>query len=222
MKATPPARDASPHRFVRTGSHHLAWFPALLLFLTIVELIAAVAVPGVAQFDGKGWSVRLVAYPVLMLLAPALWWATRGHEAARRPPYVAFGLVMLPFLSDTTANWLDLFRRVAWWDDLSHFAHWFVLCAGLGLLIAPQVRPRWMIVPLIGGLGAMLALAWELGEYWLFIRAGKEAGGAYRDTLGDEILGTCGALLAGVVVAWWTTTTTRTMQRQGRKPTVSG
>ena len=49
-----------------------------------------------------------------------------------------------------------------------------------------------------------MALAWELGEYWLFIRHGKEVGGAYRDTLGDEVLGTAGALLAGLVVAWWT------------------
>jgi uncharacterized membrane protein YjdF len=118
-------------------------------------------------------------------------------------PYVAFGLIMLPFLSDTSGNWLDLFRDVGWWDDLSHFAHWFMLSAGIGLLLAPYVRPRWVVVPLVGGIGAVLALGWELGEYALFIRTGKEAGGAYRDTLGDQTLGTAGALLAGLVVAWW-------------------
>jgi hypothetical protein len=180
-----------------------ALLPALVLALTVVELVAAVAVPGVDQFDGKGWGVRLVAYPALMLLAPVLWWATRGRDRAAGPPYAAFTLVMLPFLSDTTANWLDLFRRVGWWDDLSHFAHWFLLCAGLALLVAPHLRPRWVLVPLVGGVGALLALGWELGEYALFIRDGKEAGGAYRDTLGDETLGSSGALLAGLVVAWW-------------------
>ena len=60
------------------------------------------------------------------------------------------------------------------------------------------MRPRWVLVPLVGGIGAILALGWELGEYALFIRHGKEAGGAYRDTLGDETLGTSGALLAGL------------------------
>jgi hypothetical protein len=111
---------------------------------------------------------------------------------------------MLPFLSDTTANWIDLFRDVGWWDDLSHFAHWFLLGAGLALLLAPHVRPHWVLVPLVGGAGAVLALAWELGEYALFIRHGREAGGAYRDTLGDQALGTAGALLAALLVTWWT------------------
>jgi DNA-binding transcriptional LysR family regulator len=179
-----------------------AWFPAVVLAATVVELVAAVAVPGVDQFDGKGWPVRLVAYPALMLVAPAAWYLTRGRRAVD-PPYAAFGLIMLPFLSDTTANWLDLFRRVGWWDDFSHAAHWALLGAGVGLLLGPSVRPRWVLVPLVGGIGAILALGWELGEYALFIRDGKEAGGAYRDTLGDETLGTSGALLAGLVVAWW-------------------
>jgi hypothetical protein len=179
----------------------MAWFPAVVLAATVVELVAAV-VAGGDQFDGKGWGLRLVAYPALMLVAPAAWWLSAGRRGGR-PPYAAFGLVMLPFLSDTTGNWLDLFRTVGWWDDVSHFGHWFLLSAGLGLLLVPSVRPRWVLVPLVAGIGAVLALGWELGEYALFIRSGKEAGGAYRDTLGDETLGTSGALLAGLLVAWW-------------------
>jgi hypothetical protein len=190
---------------MRRGS--LAWFPALILSATVLLLLAAALVPGADQFDDKGWAVRLFAYPALMLVAPAIWWLARGRRGAGdreagAPPYVAFGLIMLPFLSDTVANWLDLFRRVGWWDDLSHFAHWFLLAAGIGLLVAPHVRPRWVVVPLVAGLGAVLALGWELGEYALFLRTGKEAGGAYRDTLGDETLGTTGALVAGLLV-WW-------------------
>ena len=180
-----------------------ALFPGLVLALTLVELVAAVVVGG-EQFDDKGWAVRLVAYPALMLVAPLLWWLVRGRrDPAARPPYAAFGLIMAPFLSDTTANWLDLFRRVGWWDDLSHFAHWLLLCAGLALLLLDRVTPRWVVVPLVAGAGAVLALGWELGEYALFIRSGKEAGGAYRDTLGDETLGTSGALVGGLLVWWW-------------------
>jgi len=191
-------------------SRSLAWFPALTLALTTVLLLAAVLVPGVDQFEGKGWSVRLVAYPALMLVAPAAWWWARGRRGAAPVPYVAFGLIMLPFLSDTTANWLDLFRTVGWWDDASHFAHWFLLSAGIGLLVSPHVRPPWVVVPLVAGLGAVLALGWELGEYALFLRTGKEAGGAYRDTLGDETLGTTGALVAGLLVWWWSSKRTLT------------
>jgi hypothetical protein len=201
-----------------SGDRRAAALPALVLGVTVVELVAAVVVP-VDQFEGKGWGVRLVVYPALMLLAPALWWATRGRRGEADPPYLAFTLLMLPFLSDTTASWLDLFRDVGWWDDLSHFAHWFLLGAGLALLLAPYVRPRWVLVPLVGGSGAILALAWELGEYWLFIRHGKEAGGAYRDTLGDQTLGTSGALLAGLVVAWWTAQSPR---RRIPKGTLTG
>ena len=175
-----------------------------MLAATVAELLAAVLVPGVGQFDDKGWPVRLVAYPVLMLVAPAVWWLARGRRPRADPPYVAFGLLTLPFLSDTTANWLDLFRRVGWWDDASHFGHWFLLGAGTGMLLVSSVQPRWVVVPLVTGIGAVLALAWELGEYWLFIGRGKEAGGAYRDTLGDETLGTLGALTAGLLVVWWT------------------
>lgn len=181
-----------------------AWFPVVVLLATVAELLAAVLVPGVDQFEGKGWAVRLVAYPALMLVAPGAWWLAVGRRGDRPPPYLALGLVMVPFLSDTTANWLDLFRRVGWWDDASHFGHWLLLSAGIALLVAPYVRPAWVLVPLVAGLGSFLALGWELGEWALFIRHGKEAGGAYQDTLGDETLGTSGALVAGLLVWWWT------------------
>lgn len=180
-----------------------AWFPGLVLAVTVALLGAAAFVPGVDQFEDKGWGLRLVVYPLLMLVMPAIWWVTvRRRHPQTAPPYVAFALVMLPFLSDTTANWLDLFRSIGWWDDASHFGHWLLLCGGIGLVLAPHVSPRWVLVPLVAGIGAALALGWELGEYYTFIRHGKEAGGAYRDTLGDETLGTTGALVAGLLVAW--------------------
>ena len=50
-------------------------------------------------------------------------------------------------------------------------------------------------------LGAILAIGWELAEWYAFIRHGTELATAYEDTLGDEALGTLGAALAGVLVA---------------------
>lgn len=187
-----------------------AWFPAVVLLVTVAELAAAAWVPGVDQLEGKGWPLRLLLYPTLMLAAPAVWWLTIGRRQPDVPtPYAAFVLMMLPFWSDTTANWLDLFRSVAWWDDLSHFGHWLLLCSGLGLLLDPYVRPRWVVVPLVAGIGALLALGWELGEWWTFIRHGREADGAYQDTLGDLTLGSLGALLAALLVAALRTRSTR-------------
>ena len=46
----------------------------------------------------------------------------------------------------------------------------------------------------------MLAIGWELGEWYTFIRHGTEIDTAYEDTLGDETLGTLGATLGGLVV----------------------
>ena len=58
----------------------------------------------------------------------------------------------------------------------------------------PCGRPRWGLIVRIAGLGAILAIGWELGEWYTFIRRGTELDGAYEDTLSDELLGTLGAL----------------------------
>jgi hypothetical protein len=137
-----------------------------------------------------------------MLVAPAIWWfVVRRRDRTAVPPYGAFTLIMLPFLVDVTGNSLDLYDAVVWWDDFNHFANWALLLTGIGLIICEQVRPPWAVVLLVTGLGAVLAIAWELGEWWTFIRHGTELDTAYEDTLGDETLGTLGALVAGLVVA---------------------
>jgi uncharacterized membrane protein YhaH (DUF805 family) len=178
------------------------WVPVLVLILTVAQLAVAEYVPGIERFADKAFAARLIAYPLLMLLVPFVWWVVvkrRHHD--RHPPYGAFTLVMLPFLVDVTGNSLDLFDAVVWWDDFSHFANWALLMSGIGLLICGAVRPPWAVVLLMTGLGAVIALGWELGEYYTFIRQGTEIDTAYEDTLGDETLGTLGALVAGLVVA---------------------
>lgn len=197
MRPQPWARHDScvPRRLV-------ALAPALVLLLTVAQLAVAQWVPGIDRFADKAFGARLIAYPALMLVAPALWWLTVGRRRPRPvAPYGAFTLIMLPFLVDVTGNSLDLYDAVAWWDDLNHFANWILLCAGIGLLTCARVRPAWAVVALVTGLGAILAIGWELGEWFTFIRHGTELSTAYEDTLGDEALGTLGALVAGVLVA---------------------
>jgi len=60
----------------------------------------------------------------------------------------------------------------------------------------------WSRVGLAAGLGAILAIGWELGEWYTFIRHGTEIDTAYEDTLGDLGMGTLGALCAGFILMW--------------------
>ena len=98
----------------------------------------------------------------------------------------------MPFLIDVTGNSLDLYDSVVWWDDFNHFVNWVFLCLGLALVIVPRLRPPWVLVTLVTGFGCILALGWELGEWYTFIRHGTELDTAYEDTLGDMTLGTLG------------------------------
>ena len=184
-----------------TGKRSLIWLPTLILVLTIGQLAVAEFVPGIERFADKAFGARLIAYPVMMLFVPALWWLTvKRKRPEAEPPYIAFSLIMLGFLVDTTGNSLDFYDTLVWWDDMNHFVNWFFLNAGIGMLIVGAVRPTWARIVVIAGIGSMLALGWEIGEWYTFIRHGTEIETAYEDTLADMTLGTLGAVLAALVV----------------------
>jgi hypothetical protein len=179
------------------------WAAAGVFAVTVAQLLVATLAPDLPQFSGKAFGARLVAYPLMMLLVPAVWW---GYGRWRRPhradwPWDGFTLLMLPFAIDVTGNTLDLYDSIGWWDDANHLVNWFLLSLGAGLLLLrARVRPAWALGLLVAGLGALLAIGWELAEYATFIRHGTELDTAYTDTLADEALGSLGALLAGLAV----------------------
>jgi hypothetical protein len=177
------------------------WVPVLILVLTIGQLAVAEWVP-LDRFADKAFGARLVAYPLMMLAVPALWWVVvKRRRPDALPPYGAFSLIMLGFLVDVTGNSLDLYDSLTWWDDMNHFVNWFFLLSGVGLIIGRSVQPTWALVVMVAGLGAILAIGWELGEWYTFIRHGTELETAYEDTLGDLTLGSTGAALAGLLLA---------------------
>jgi hypothetical protein len=166
-----------------------------LVWLALVGLLVHVWItPG--SYGDQAAPYRLVAYPLLALVLPAAWLLSR---TPRPLPATAATLVTLPFVVDTIGNIGDLYGRISWWDDLNHYSNWLLLCGGIGLALLPFVRPAWALVLLVVGLGALLAIGWELGEYRFFYSA-PYSGRLYRDTLGDETLGVLGALTAGLLV----------------------
>lgn len=185
------------------GSQRRALVATALIFaLTVGQLAVATFIPGLPQFEGKAFGARLVFYPVLMAILPAVAWLVRHRAGHSNPlPWNAAAFVMSPFLVDVTGNTLDLYDTVGWWDDANHFVNWALLSYGLGLLLTrAHVRPRWLLPVSIVGLGAVLAIAWELGEWYTFIRHGTELDTAYEDTLGDEALGTLGSACAATTL----------------------
>ena len=175
---------------------------AAILVATVAQLAVATFATSLPQFEGKAFGSRLVFYPILMLLTPVVWTIVQRVKGSRSPvPWNGVALIMLPFLIDVTGNTLDLYDRAWWWDDLNHFANWLLLALGIGLMLrrAPQVR-GWPSALIVAGFGAILAILWELGEWYSFIRHGTELATAYEDTLGDEALGLLGAIVAAVAL----------------------
>jgi hypothetical protein len=156
------------------------------------------------RFAGKAMAGRAVAYPLALLVIPAVWWLWRRP---RPYPGLADLLVTLPFVVDVGGNCLDLYDRISWFDDACHFGNWALLLGALAISL-PRELPEAAQLGLVVGLGSTTALLWELMEYETFIKGGTELDTAYTDTLGDMTLGTIGATLAGLFVLW--------QRRQGR------
>lgn len=164
--------------------------------LVLAMLLFAATHTDYDRFSGKAMGARAVAYPAALLVLPLVWWL-RG----RRTPYPGLAdlLITVPFVVDVGGNTLDLYDRINWFDDACHFGNWAMLLGALAVSLPPAL-PAAVQVGLVCGLGSTTALAWELVEYYTFIRHGTELDTAYTDTLADATLGTIGATVAGLLV----------------------
>jgi hypothetical protein len=184
------------------GGRALVVLDLLAKLALVVLLLVALAHPDLSNLKAKGAGARLVVYPLGALAVPIWWWLRRRRRQARGFPWAADLLVTLPWLSDLLGNRLNFFDTVTWWDDVSHFAHWLLLTAGVLLAWYPGRRTGAGVVVMVAlGFGATAALLWELGEYVAFLRDLPTYAYVYPDTLGDLSLGTSGSLVAGLLVA---------------------
>ena len=79
---------------------------AIWIFVaTVGQLLVASFTTGLPQFAGKGFGARLVAYPLLMLLVPAVWALWRRRRGCTEPlPWAGFALIMAPSSSMSPAT----------------------------------------------------------------------------------------------------------------------
>jgi len=175
---------------------------ALAKVALILLLLHAIANPDLPQYADKAMQGRAFTYPLAVLAIPVAW-ALFGRGRGLPFPALADLLITLPFLIDTAGNALDLYDAIEWWDDANHLFNWMLLTGGFVLLTAPVRLAAWNRAALGAGFAAIAAIAWELLEYATFIPGSAEAAGAYRDTLGDLVLGTIGGSLASIVASWW-------------------
>jgi hypothetical protein len=161
---------------------------------------------------------RAIAYPLAVLVVPAVWWLLRRRRRVGYP-YALDILWTLPFLIDVSGNTADLYDTLEWWDDANHFVNWAILVAAFGQLLVRLPVGRLTAAGLGIGFGALTAVLWEFAEYITFIRTNEEElRTAYEDTLGDLALGLSGSIVAAVLT---TTLLWRVSRRASREGTGS-
>ncbi len=167
--------------------------------LVLVWLLAnALADPDTANLRDKAAGARAVAYPLLAFTVPAiwlLWWKDRASF-----PWLADLMVTITCFSDILGNRMDLYDRVVWFDDWMHFMNTGLLAGAVVLLTLHHTTGLLRTIERTLAVGATAAIAWELGEYFAFIRGGTEREFAYTDTLGDLALGALGSVVAALLL----------------------
>jgi hypothetical protein len=194
------------------------WFDLAVKGALVGQLLVAVAIPDLPQFEGKAMAGRAIAYPLAVLVVPAVWWLLRRRRRVGYP-YALDILWTLPFLIDVSGNTADLYDTLEWWDDANHFVNWAILVAAFGQLLVRLPVGRLTAAGLGIGFGALTAVLWEFAEYITFIRTHEEElRTAYEDTLGDLALGLSGSIVAAVLT---TTLLWRVSRRASREGTGS-
>lgn len=163
----------------------------------LLLLLTAFLTPDYGHMRDKAALARAVAYPALALALPA-WWAVAKKD---RPfPWTADLLITVTCFSDILGNRLDLYDRLVWFDDWMHFVNTGMLAAAAVLLTLPAEASLAMTLERALAFGVTAAVAWEIAEYFAFLRMSSELPHAYADTLGDLGLGTLGAVCAAFAV----------------------
>ena len=162
----------------------------------------ALIVPGLGNMDGKGLLPRAIGYPVAAFAIPFVWFTWWRQRASF--PWAADFLITFACFSDIFGNFLNLYDSVDAFDNVVHFVNTGLLTAAVILLTMHRSTRLSAVLERALAFGVSAALAWEIAEYFAFLRWSPERLGAYADTLSDMSLGALGSLLAAFTVhALW-------------------
>jgi hypothetical protein len=168
----------------------------------VLLLGLALIVPGFGNMDGKGLVPRAIGYPLAAFAVPFIWY-TWWRQRASFPWAVDF-LITFACFSDMFGNYLNLYDSVDSFDNLMHLVNTGLLTAAVILLTMHRSTPLGAVMERALAFGVSAALAWEIAEYFAFLRWSPERLGAYADTLSDMSLGALGSLAAGIWIhALW-------------------
>lgn len=123
--------------------------------------------PDLTQYQNKGMSGRLVAYPLIASLVFIIYSVVRWYSNKKIAyPHLVDLLVTLPFAIDLLGNAFNLFNTIEWWDDLMHLLLWgfWVLAVGVALRSYTKLA-KLPVAGLTIGFGAVSSIIWELAEY---------------------------------------------------------
>ncbi len=181
---------------------------------------------GVARLllRGPGGVVRVVGAACVVLAL-----AARGPVDAALFALVLAGLVVpvlvrvdphldaaygVGLLAAAWAGALDLYEAVSWLDVVMHLVVTGLIAAVAHLLLArrtgavadpvgglpPGAAARVGSVAVTTAVGLALSVLWEVGEYLGHTYADPTIHVAYRDTVGDMVMGGIGSTVAGVAL----------------------
>ena len=163
----------------------------------VVLLATAFLSPDLGNMRDKAALARAVGYPMLAFALTAFWLAAKKD----RPfPWTADLLITLTCFTDILGNRLDLYDAIVWFDDWMHFANTGIIAAAAVLLTLPATATFAETLERALAFGVTAAVAWEIAEYFAFLRISSELPHAYADTLGDLGLGMLGVVCAALVV----------------------
>jgi hypothetical protein len=152
-----------------------------------------------SSFQGKAMRFRAVAYPAMTLALPAAW------LAAGRPrpyPWRADVALSCPLVVDAGGNVLGLFARFRHFDRLPHFLGWTFVSLAAGDAVQPMAGNRALTLVAAAGVGAIVAVAWEIGEHAAWKRGASGLDLTYDDTIDDlafSLLGSVAGAAASVL-----------------------
>lgn len=161
-----------------------------------LRLVALLAIPA-------AWIVSGPLSALTMLLVSGGTWAFRYYSPTRSEDLAGQTVLLL----GGAFSVLGTYREVEWLDLVVHLLMLAVLTKTLANMLVhhamlPDASTRRQaagILVAVTGLGVLLAVLWEIGEWAGHTFINPEVGVGYEDTLGDLVAGSLGSLIS----AFW-------------------